>query len=679
VKSSDEQRGTTSPIPITPQMQRDMVDMLNSNMFTGLAMTFVAFLGLTFGFGFDTEKDQSLKVLLFIAMSTVILFRFTDGLYWLTRLKGTEYDVRPVKFRFAIGVCLASAVWALYSILLYSTMNSVELATTMVVLGAMAGGAASVLAPSKIFVFVYTTSLLVPISIRALLDDDRNFVVLGILGIIFCIGCLVSSLRYHRFFFDTVSLRYKNNRLVEQMQSDRKETAKINAMLRKSNEQLDDANANLEDEVEKRTADIFRLSNRDPLTNLLNRNGLFKQLNTLIESTKALDNNLAVLFIDLDGFKQVNDSLGHKVGDIVLAEIADRLAKYCEKDHLARWGGDEFVAVTPYATVHTAVAVAHAMRSGVTEPIIALENQITLDATIGIAMFPEHGNDTMTLIQQADLTMYDQKRKQRGTIGVFSEDLHEKIKSEQRLCEQLRHAIEKNAFSVHYQPIICADTQKLTSVEALLRWNCDGKVISPARFIPLAERTGLMPEIGSWVLNRACIDATEWPFKDNIALSVNVSISQLLDETFINTLDKVLASTSITPARLYLEITESVFANNIDAVANQIHNVKARGVKISIDDFGTGYSSLSRLQSMPCDFIKIDRSFVQNTSEGSDTIMRATMLIANEFGCKTIAEGIETLDQMNHIKNLGVDYIQGFLYAKPMPLSDLKTWYNENK
>ena len=160
---------------------------------------------------------------------------------------------------------------------------------------------------------------------------------------------------------------------------------------------------------------------------------------------------------------------------------------------------------------------------------------------------------------------------------------------------------------------------------------------------------------------------------------MNVSISQLLDETFINTLDKVLASTSISPSRLYLEITESVFANNINAVANQINNVKARGVKISIDDFGTGYSSLSRLQSMPCDFIKIDRSFVQNTNEGSDTIMRATMLIANEFGCKTIAEGIETLEQMNNVKALGVDFIQGFLYAKPMPLSDLKTWYNENK
>ena len=280
MKSFDKQRGSTSPIPITPQMQRDMIDMLNSNMFTGLAMTFGAFLGLTFGF--DTEAEQSSKIWLFIAMSTVILLRFADGLYWLTRLKGTEYNVRPVKFRFAIGVYLASAVWALYSTLLYSTMNPVELATTMVVLGAMAGGAASVLAPSKVFVFVYTTSLLVPISIRALFDDDRNFVVLGILGLIFCVGILVSALRYHRFFFDTVSLRYKNNRLVEQMQDDRKETAKINAMLRKSNEQLDDANANLEDEVEKRTADIFRLSNRDPLTNLLNRNGLFKQLNTLI-------------------------------------------------------------------------------------------------------------------------------------------------------------------------------------------------------------------------------------------------------------------------------------------------------------------------------------------------------------------------------------------------------------
>ena len=185
---------------------------------------------------------------------------------------------------------------------------------------------------------------------------------------------------------------------MEQMRIERSETVKVNKLLIASNEKLDASNANLEAEVERRTADLYRLSNRDPLTNLLNRNGFLKHLNNLIDTTRALDNSLALLFIDLDGFKQVNDSLGHKVGDIVLAEIANRLRNYTEENHLGRWGGDEFVAVIPYANVDTAKAVAHAMRSGVTIPIIANDNQVTLDATIGIAMFPVHGDSAVDLI-----------------------------------------------------------------------------------------------------------------------------------------------------------------------------------------------------------------------------------------------------------------------------------------
>lgn len=361
-----------------------------------------------------------------------------------------------------------------------------------------------------------------------------------------------------------------------------------------------------------------------------------------------------------------------------MAEIATRLTKYCEKDHLARWGGDEFVVVVPYATVDTAVAVAHAMRSGVTLPIIASDNQVTLDATIGIAIYPQHGKDALSLIQQADLTMYDQKRSQRGTVGVFSEVLHEQIRQEQYLCEHLRHAIARSEMSVHYQPIMCSQQQRISSVEALLRWEHQGEQISPTDFIPLAERSGLIIDIGTWVLNRACIDASQWNFENSIAVSVNVSINQLIDDTFISILQRALDTSSLSPSLLHLEITESVFAKNEKAVATQLAAIKALGVKISIDDFGTGYSSLSRLASMPCDFVKIDRSFVQNTSEGSDTIMRATMLIAQEFGCKTIAEGIETNTQMLHIKSLGVNYFQGFYYAKPMQSSDLITWYNEN-
>ena len=656
-------------------MQRDLLYMLNSNIFVGLIMTIIAFSGLVFGF---INEKQHIKTSLWAGMCVVVIFRFIDAIYWNTQLKGTEYSPRPVQTRFAFGICITGLIWATYAVLLYDSMSLVEMASSMAVFATMASGAASMLAPSRWLVYVYCTLMLVPLSLCAIIDTSNNVLILGVLGLVFWIGIFASSSRYHQFFLDTVTVRAHNNELVEQMRNERQETAKINTILRKTNAQLDDANASLEQQIEQRTADIVRISNRDPLTNLLNRNGFLKHLHNLLDSTKALNNNLALLFIDLDGFKQVNDSLGHKVGDIVLAEIAHRLSQYSEKAHLARWGGDEFVAVIPYATVHTAIAVAHAMRSGVTIPIVALDNQITLDATIGIAIYPDHGTDAMELIQHADLTMYDQKRKQRGTIGVFSESLHDKIKTEQHLCEKLRHAIDNGEFSVYYQPIISAEDQQISSVEALLRWNCEGKSIPPSHFIPLAERTGLMPEIGTWVLHRACIDASQWPFDKPISLSVNVSISQLQDDNFVKTLDNVLATSAIAPSHLSLEITESVFANNEEMVARQIKAIKQRGVKISIDDFGTGFSSLSRLQSMPCDFIKIDRSFVQNTSEGSDTIMRATMLIAREFGCKTIAEGIETLEQMHHIKHLGGDYFQGFYYSKPMPTNDFITWYNEN-
>ncbi|WP_394221231.1 putative bifunctional diguanylate cyclase/phosphodiesterase [Alteromonas gracilis] len=660
------------------EVERDTTDMLIGNSFVGFLMTVFAFSGLVFFFGNDTPSTFTLKLQVWAAMVCVSLIRLVDALYWRINLSGKPYNPRPALIRFSAGLYITGSIWALYAVLFYSSMATVELAATMIVLAAMAGGAGTVLSPNKHLVSFYCTALLVPMSLCAITDNSGKFFILGILGIVFWFGIFISAFRYHRFFVSTLHLKAKNNSLMEQMKIERIETEKVNKLLIASNEKLDASNANLEAEVERRTADLYRLSNKDPLTNLLNRNGFLKHLNNLIDTTRALENTLALLFIDLDGFKQVNDSLGHKVGDVVLVEIAARLRNYTEENHLGRWGGDEFVAVIPYANVDTAKAVAHAMRSGVTIPIIAHDNQVTLDATIGIAMFPAHGDCAVDLIQQADLTMYDQKRKHRGSIGVFSETLHEEIKREQRLCERLRSAIDNREFTVFYQPIIDVASNSLSSVEALLRWNCDGEVISPALFIPLAERSGLMPEIGAWVLNRALIDLSHWQFKSGLAMSINVSVAQLLDDSFFKTLDSALKSTQISPERLYLEITESVFATDTELVNKRVNELVSRDVKISIDDFGTGYSSLNRLQSMPFNFIKIDRSFIQNSSEESDTIIRATLLMAKEFGCKTIAEGIETEQQKLHLSQLGTDYLQGFYFAKPMSANDLISWYNEN-
>ena len=660
------------------EIERDTTDMLIGNSFIGFLMTIFAFSGLVFFFENVDPSTFSQKLKVWGVMIIVCVARLTDALYWRVKLAGKAYEPGPALLRFSAGLYATGIIWALYSVLFYSTMSTIELAATMVVLAAMAGGAGTVLSPNKKLVGFYSTALLVPMSLCALIDEQGEFFILGILGLVFWFGIFTSAFRYHKFFISTLHLKAKNNSLVEQMKVERSETEKVNQLLVASNEKLDASNANLEAEVERRTADLYRVSNRDPLTNLLNRNGFLKHLNNLLDTTRALDNSLALLFIDLDGFKQVNDSLGHKVGDIVLAEIASRLRNYTEENHLGRWGGDEFVSVIPYANIDTAKAVAHAMRSGVTIPIIANDNQVTLDATIGIAMFPEHGETAVDLIQQADLTMYDQKREQRGSVGVFSEALHNEIKRDQRLCERLRCAIDNGEFTVFYQPIMDVNSNTLSSVEALLRWNCDDEHISPAVFIPLAERSGLMPEIGAWVLNRALIDLSHWQFKQGLAISINVSVSQLLDDSFLKVLDNALKSTQISSERLHLEITESVFASNKEVVGVKVNELVARGVKVSIDDFGTGYSSLSRLQSMPCDFIKIDRSFVQNSSEESDTIIRATLLMAKEFGCKTIAEGIETEQQRQHLAQLGTDYLQGFYFAKPMSASDLISWYNEN-
>ncbi|CAB9494834.1 putative bifunctional diguanylate cyclase/phosphodiesterase [Alteromonas macleodii] len=660
------------------EIERDTTDMLLGNSFVGLLMTIFAFSGLVFFFENDEPSIFTHKLQVWIAMMSISIARLLDSLYWRANLAGKLFNPRPALIRFSVGLYITGTIWALYSILFYSSMATVELAATMVVLSAMAGGAGTVLSPNKKLVSFYSTALLVPMSLCAVTDEEGKFFILGVLGLVFWFGIFTSAFRYNKFFINTLHLKARNNSLVEQMKTERSETEKINQLLIASNEKLDASNATLEAEVERRTADLYKLSNRDPLTNLLNRNGFLKYLNNLLDTTRALDNSLALLFIDLDGFKQVNDSLGHKIGDIVLAEIANRLRNYTEENHLGRWGGDEFVAVIPYANVDTAKAVAHAMRSGVTVPIIANDNQVTLDATIGIAMFPEHGETAVDLIQQADLTMYDQKREQRGSIGVFSQALHQEIKREQQLCERLRCAIDNCEFTVFYQPIIDVASNTLSSVEALLRWKCDDESISPAVFIPLAERSGLMPEIGAWVLNRALIDLSHWQFKQNLAISINVSVSQLLDDSFLKTVDNALKTTQISSARLHLEITESVFASDKEVVSVKVNELVAQGIKVSIDDFGTGYSSLNRLQSMPCDFIKIDRSFVQNSSEESDTIIRATLLMAKEFGCKTIAEGIETEEQKLHLAQLGTDYLQGFYFAKPMNAGDLISWYNEN-
>lgn len=318
------------------EIERDTTDMLIGNSFIGFLMTMLAFSGLLFFFESDAPSTFALKFQVWIVMISVSIARLLDAIYWRTNLAGTSYNPRPALIRFSIGLFTTGSIWALYSVLFYPTMATVELAATMVVLSAMSGGAGTVLSPNKYLVGFYSTALLVPMSLCAILDKNGEFFVLGILGLVFWFGIFTSAFRYHKFFISTLYIKAKNNKLMEQMKIERNETEKVNQLLVASNQKLDASNLHLEAEVERRTAELYRLSNKDPLTDLPNRNGFLKHLNNLLDTTRALDNSLAVLFIDLDGFKQVNDSLGHKIGDIVLAEIAKRLRNYTEDNHLGR-------------------------------------------------------------------------------------------------------------------------------------------------------------------------------------------------------------------------------------------------------------------------------------------------------------------------------------------------------
>nr|WP_289847307.1 EAL domain-containing protein [Alteromonas sp. C1M14] len=462
------------------------------------------------------------------------------------------------------------------------------------------------------------------------------------------------------------------------METERNEVIRVNAALKQSNLQLDAINSHLEETVEQRTKDVTRLSNLDPLTMLMNRTGFLKQLSLSIDKCKSHNASLALLFIDLDGFKQVNDSLGHPIGDRVLVKVADVLKQHAPKHNLARWGGDEFIIIIENVSAETATIAALAIRKDIAAPMNIDENEISLDATIGIALCPEHTDDPQRLIQEADLTMYHEKRLRQSHVAVFNTAIYASVRREQQLREGLRIAIEQNAFYLVYQPLICSRTGMVSSFEALIRWQYNDTLISPGEFIPIAERCGIIIHLGEWVLRTACKDAARWQ-DSRIAVSVNVSVAQLMEDDFVARLSQILSSTGLAPTRLHLEVTESVFADNTTKLTAQINGIKAMGVTISIDDFGTGFSSLSQLHILNFDHIKIDRSFIQALDTTGEPIVRAALLIAGEFGCKTIAEGVETENQAARLKAMGVDCLQGFYFGKPQREETLTQWFHNDK
>ena len=431
-----------------------------------------------------------------------------------------------------------------------------------------------------------------------------------------------------------------------------------------------------EDVTERQSAQarIVHMARHDALTDLPNRVLLRERLDHELKRVKRGE-CLAMLCLDLDHFKSVNDTLGHPIGDELLKRVADRL-RGCtrEPDTVARLGGDEFaIIMTQLHDPADINILAQRVRDSISKPYQIDGHQIVTDISIGISMAPHDGTDPDILIKNADLALYGAKADGRGTYRYFESEMDARMKARRDLEMDLRQALANKEFELYYQPLVNLKTNEISTLEALLRWNHPTQgMISPADFIPIAEETGLIIAIGEWVLNTACKETANWP--EHIKVAVNVSPAQLKSRSVLKMVTTALADSGMPASKLQLEITETVLLQNTFATLETLHKLRKLGVQIALDDFGTGYSSLSYLRSFPFDKIKIDRSFIKDLSNGAEplAIVHAVAGLAKCLNMISTAEGVETQQQLDTLQSVGCTEMQGYLFSRAIPAKDME-------
>ena len=446
------------------------------------------------------------------------------------------------------------------------------------------------------------------------------------------------------------------------------------------------------DITERRTAEarIARHAYFDSLTGLPNRPSFLEHVDRQVKRAKERAEKLAILFMDLDGFKNINDSMGHAVGDLALQWAAERLREGLrqsdylsrpapldddelqrDEGNLARLGGDEFTAlVLGIERPEDAVAVANRLGLLMRRPFVLEGRELTLTTSIGIAFFPEDGEDGATLLKHADTAMYHAKNSGRDNSQLYSASLTSEIVNRMDLEASLRSALERDEFGLVYQPQIDARSGLMIGVEALIRWNHPTRgLMSPQDFIPLAEETGLIGRIGEWVLHTACADAARWNREGPpLTMAVNLSPLQFSSPLLAQRVVATLAHTGLTPGQLELEVTEGALMENTASTRDALQALRGHGVGIALDDFGTGYSSLAYLTRMPIGNIKVDRCFVSGLLDGGESraIVRAVLAMASSLGMRVTAEGVESIEQAQLLKTMGCDCLQGFYFSAPV-------------
>jgi diguanylate cyclase (GGDEF)-like protein/PAS domain S-box-containing protein len=426
-------------------------------------------------------------------------------------------------------------------------------------------------------------------------------------------------------------------------------------------------------------ASLSQQATHDPLTGLPNRTLLFERIERALDGVRRVGtHSVALLFIDLDHFKSVNDSLGHELGDRILVAVAERLRSAVRPgDTVARFGGDEFVVLCERLDhPEDAVVIAHRIDAVLHEPIAIDGREVQLGVSIGISYADAGDQDPSSILRDADTAMYRAKSAGRGRWVIFDDSLRRQASDRQRTEAALRAARDGRGLQLHYQPVVDLASGRTVAVETLLRWEHSGEVVAPADFVPIAEETGLIVPIGNWVLRTACAQVAAWqrlPGWQGLRLSVNVSARQLGHPEFASVVAEVTDGSLMARDTLWLEITESVLLDDVDEARDRLDRLRALGVRMALDDFGTGYSSLTYLRRFPVDAVKLDRSFVAGVAEdpGDAAIVAAVVRLAHALGKECIAEGVELEAQRAALLQLGCARGQGYLFSAPLPSAEL--------
>jgi len=420
---------------------------------------------------------------------------------------------------------------------------------------------------------------------------------------------------------------------------------------------------------------LVKLAHYDSLTDLYNRSTFYEHLKASITRADRADYHIAVLFLDLDLFKTINDSLGHDSGDKLLITTAHRLSECVrETDVVSRFGGDEFAIFLEIDNdINNAIMIAKKIIKAIEKPFTLGVNQVFISASIGISVYsPAENENEETLLKHADIALYQAKSKGRGNFQFFTQEMQEKVDNHLNIESKLRKAQEQGEFTLYYQPQVNINGAKIVSLESLIRWKKpDGELISPEHFIPIAEETGLIDNIGKWVLDTACQQCSLWnESRDDshkLEIAVNTSARQFKNSDILDNVTRALETTGLPPSLLCIELTESTIMQDVQSTIRQIRALHDLGVKIAIDDFGTGYSSLKYLQQLPVDILKIDQYFINdlNSSSRGIAICKTIIDLADNMGFSVIAEGVQTDDQLAILQALGCEIIQGYLFSKP--------------